>query len=62
MTEQHGALDAGMLPSIPPPRSHGKRQLICPERDCNRRFTSLTRYDLHWRVSHGMTRKPNQEN
>lgn len=44
--------DPALVP-IPAPRTLGKRQLVCPARGCNHRFTSLARYDLHWRIKHG---------
>lgn len=40
------------LSPIPAPEQASKRTLRCPYPDCNRRFTRLIRYELHWRVKH----------
>jgi hypothetical protein len=46
------APDPPELLQIPAPKPHGKRQLICPVKGCNHRFTKLERYALHFRVAH----------
>jgi hypothetical protein len=43
---------SGRVVHVPSPEEVTRTQIRCPEPGCNRRFTKLDRYKLHWLVVH----------